>query len=104
MKTTVSADPKTYLPRAPPSIGSSSASFISSRKPVRSSSQSVSCLINGDLLLALGPEPLEFDAYFRVITFGQLDLELVHVARGDRVFLGSLQVECTGMAGAQETL
>ena len=89
MKTTVSAEPKTYRQRAPPGIGSSSASFIRSRKPVRSSSQSASCLNKGDLLLALGPEPLELDADLGVVALGQLDLEPIHRPRRDLVLVAS---------------
>src|ERR1700733_15087089 len=101
MKTTVSAEPKTYRQRAPPGIGSSSASFIKSRKPVRSSTQSASCLNKGDLLLALGPEPLEFDTHFGIIPLGELDLETIHRAGRNLVFGFSIQVKGTRMAWAQ---
>src|SRR4028119_1755632 len=84
-KVEVSADPKTYFQRAPPGIGSSSASCIKARYPVRESSQSASGLDKGFLLLGRGPELLEFDADFRVGVVGQLDVQAVHRTGGDLV-------------------
>src|SRR6516164_2727316 len=101
---TASAEPKTQRQRAPPGIGSSSASLIRSRKPVRSSSQSARCLNKRDLLLALGPEPLELDTHFGIISRGDFNLQPIHRAGGHGVLLHSLEVEGTRVAGTEKAL
>src|SRR5262249_19667197 len=101
-KTTLSAEPKTYRQRAPPGIGSSSATLTRSRYPVRSWSQSASCLNKGDLLLALGPESLESHPDLRVLPGGQLDVEAVHRAGWDPIRGRPVEVERAGVAGTDE--
>src|SRR5881227_3393112 len=101
MKTTVSAEPKTYRQRAPPGIGSSSATRRSVRKPIRLSSQSANGLRKGNLLLDLGPEPLKLHAHFRIVSWYELDVEPVHRSGGNLVPGIALEVERTGMTGTQ---
>src|SRR6516225_3425844 len=100
----VRAEPQTYRQRVPPGMGSSSASRSSARNPVRSWSQSANDLSKGDLLLDLGPEPLELHAHFRIGPRAELDLESIHRARGHLVPGLAPEVERTGVAGTQEPL
>src|SRR5438309_337355 len=95
-------DPNTYRHRAPPGIGSSSASWTSARYPVRSSNQSARGLRKGGLLLVRGPEPLELDADLRVVAAGEFHGERVHPPRRDGVQRLARKVEGAGVAGAEE--
>src|SRR4051812_44882381 len=77
---------------------------MSARYPVRWSSQSANDLIKGDLLLGLGPEPLELHLDLRVGVVGDAHLERIHRARGDRVGRLATEVEAAGVARAEEAL
>ena len=69
-----------------------------------SSSQSASWLSKGDLLLGLRAEPLELHPDLGVVALGKLDLEAVHRPRRNLVGGLPLEVECAGVAGAEEAL
>src|SRR4051794_24328234 len=103
-KVEVSADPKTYFQRAPPGIGSSSASWTRARYPVRVSSQSASLLNKGFLLLARGPELLELDADLRVGIGRELHVQGVHRTGGDLIAPLPREREVAVVAGAEEAL